>query len=461
MVSWLMPIAVLPKTYTFFFFDSFAQIAVLIFSGFILLKAYMQPKILSTVLPETRTLKIWGVFITLQLILMTYQSYKLGDSPQIYGLLHGFISFIQMILVIWIAYTVQKMVIQKYEDAVKFFKSVIWTFVGYFILIILPQILFILGINGLSKFINLVAKLFERHWLDRDFYNFGSYVTTQFRLNGLEPEASFLALLIGISFAPIILMIIQEPLKTFKRKKYIYWMSIVLMLVIMCVLLLAKTTTGLLMIGLLALIYWVMASNKQKIWLTLLALFALLLLVVAYQNVTSIHNLLNNWLFNKSGTDNRLGGTIGLIGAWFNHPLFGVGYGYEGHYIVQNLPDWSKNNVEYMQVYKNQSYPILNDLFGWLARFGLVFVLCGAWLLAGLLKRAGHVLRQVSNKQDEHSIFYRITIKSFFVTVALIIIVAAITPVNATSWPTLLMLFFYWRVIHIAENDVFTEESEQ
>ena len=113
-----------------------------------------------------------------------------------------------------------------------------------------------------------------------------------------------------------------------------------------------------------------------------------------------------------------------------------------------------------MQIYKNQSYPILNDLFGWLARFGLVFILCGTWLLAGLLKRAANVLRKVYNKHDEHAIFYRITIKSFFVTVAMIIVVAAITPVNATSWPSLLMLFFYWRVIHLAENELRNKEEQ-
>ena len=36
--------------------------------------------------------------------------------------------------------------------------------------------------------------------------------------------------------------------------------------------------------------------------------------------------------------------------------LFGVGYGYEGQYIVDNLPEWSKNNFEYMQVYHKQAY---------------------------------------------------------------------------------------------------------
>jgi hypothetical protein len=61
-------------------------------------------------------------------------------------------------------------------------------------------------------------------------------------------------------------------------------------------------------------------------------------------------------------------------------------------------------------------------------------------------------LGQLNN--PEHIVFYRIVIKAFFVTTAAILIVAAVTPANVTSWPILLMLFFYWRVIHLAEDEV-------
>ena len=78
MVSWLMPFAILPKTYTFFFFDLFSQIAVVVFGLFILVKLYLQPARLEDVLPKTTTLRIWGVFIVAQLILMAYQSFAVG-----------------------------------------------------------------------------------------------------------------------------------------------------------------------------------------------------------------------------------------------------------------------------------------------------------------------------------------------------------------------------------------------
>lgn len=460
MVNWLMPFAILPKTYTFFFFDLFSQIAVVVFGLFILVELYLQPARLEDVLPKTTTLRIWGVFIVAQLILMTYQSFAVGATTRIYGLLHGLMMFIQVILSIWIAYTIQKMLIRSYADAIKFMKSVFITMAVYLGLIVLPQILYLFGLTSLSHWVNPIAHLFERHWANRDFYDSGSYVATSMRVNGFEPEAAYLALLVGIAFSPFLLMLIQEPLKAFKNR-WIYWTALILGAASLGVLLLAKTTTGFLLIGILALVYWLAAPKKQKISLFFLGIVALLGVAFAYVAVPSIHSLLNTWIFQKGGTDNRLGGTIALIKTWLQHPLFGVGYGYEGQYIVDNLPEWSKNNFEYMQVYRKQAYPILNDLFGWLARYGLVFCLTFAWLLFSLIKRSLVILKEITGQFDERSMFYRISIKAFYMTVVVVVVVSAVTPSNVMSWPILLMLFFYWRVVHIAENDVFAKESEE
>lgn len=459
MVNWLMPFAILPKTYTFFFFDLFSQIAVVVFGLFILVKLYLQPKQLEDVLPKTSTLRIWGVFVVIQLILMTYESFVVGATTRVYGLLHGLLMFIQVILSIWMAYTIQKMLIRSYYDAIKFMKSVVITMAVYLGVIVLPQILYLFGFTSLTHWINPIAHLFERHWENRNFYDNGSYVTTSMRVNGFEPEAAYLALLVGIAFSPFLLMLIQEPLRAFKNR-WIYWIAIILGAASLGVLLLAKTTTGFLLIGILALVYWLAAPKKQKISLFFLGIIAVIGVALIYITVPSVHNLLNTWIFQKGGTDNRLGGTIALIRTWLQHPLFGVGYGYEGQYIVDNLPAWSKNNFEYMQVYQHQAYPILNDTFGWLARYGLVFFLIFIWLLFGLVKRSLVVLKELSGKFDQRSMFYRVSIKAFYMTIITVAVVSSVTPSNVVSWPILLMLFFYWRVIHIAENDVFAKESE-
>ncbi|MCS9984508.1 hypothetical protein EFL35_06020 [Weissella paramesenteroides] len=459
MINWLMPFAILPKTYISFFFPLFSQIAVVVFGLFILVKLYLQPKQLEDVLPKTSTLRIWGVFVVVQLILMTYESFVVEATTRVYGLLHGLLMFIQVILSIWMAYTIQKMLIRSYDDAIKFMKSVVITMVVYLGVIVLPQILYLFGFTSLTHWINPIAHLFERHWENRNFYDNGSYVTTLMRVNGFEPEAANLALLVGIAFSPFLLMLIQEPLRAFKNR-WIYWIAIILGAASLGVLLLAKTTTGFLLIGIFALVYWLAAPKKQKISLFFLGIIAVIGVALIYTTVPSVHNLLNTWIFQKGGTDNRLGGTIALIRTWLQHPLFGVGYGYEGQYIVDNLPAWSKNNFEYMQVYQHQAYPILNDTFGWLARYGLVFFLIFIWLLFGLVKRSLVVLKELSGKFDQRSMFYRVSIKAFYMTIITVAVVSSVTPSNVVSWPILLMLFFYWRVIHIAENDVFAKESE-
>ncbi len=76
---------------------------------------------------------------------MAYQSFILGESTQTYGLLHGLVSFLQLVLVIWIAYTVQKMAIQTFDDAVKFIKAAGISLIVYLVVIVLPQIGFVLG----------------------------------------------------------------------------------------------------------------------------------------------------------------------------------------------------------------------------------------------------------------------------------------------------------------------------
>ena len=458
MVNWLMPFAILPKTYTYFFYDIFSQVALLVFSGFILVKLYLKPIELDNILPKTTTLRMWGVFIVIQLGLMTYQSLIIGPTTRVYGLLHGLLMFIQMILVIWIVYTIQKILIQNYDEAFKFIKSVVITLTIYLVLIVIPQILYLFGLTQLENWINPIAHLLERHWEGQNFYQNGSYVTTAKRVSGLEPEAAYLALLIGIAFAPFLVMLIQEPIKAFK-KHWVYWYVCALSLISMLVLLLAKTTTGFLIIAVIVLVYWVAAPKRQKVGLIIFGAIGLIVAIIAYYTISGVHNMLNMWIFEKGGTDNRLGGTIALIKTWLQHPLLGVGYGYEGQYIVDNLPAWSKSNFEYQEVYSTHAYPILNDLFGWLSRYGLIALITFLWLLLGLIKRSLVVLKSLKGRYDEHSSFYRVTIKAFYMTVIIIIIVSSVTPSNVISWPILLMLFFYWRVIHIAEEEMLNNED--
>lgn len=67
MVSWLLPFALLPKTFTSALFENFAQIAFPVFLIFLLVQLNFKPALVQDILPERRTLQIWGALIVCNL----------------------------------------------------------------------------------------------------------------------------------------------------------------------------------------------------------------------------------------------------------------------------------------------------------------------------------------------------------------------------------------------------------
>ena len=74
MVSWLLPFALLPKTFTSALFENFAQIAFPVFLIFLLVQLNFKPALVQDILPERRTLQIWGALIVLQFILFGWHA---------------------------------------------------------------------------------------------------------------------------------------------------------------------------------------------------------------------------------------------------------------------------------------------------------------------------------------------------------------------------------------------------
>lgn len=453
MVSWLLPFALLPKTFTSALFENFAQIAFPVFLIFLLVQLNFKPALVQDILPERRTLQIWGALIVLQFILFGWHALAYGDSDKTYGLIHGWFTFMQLIVVIWFAYTIQKIFIRDADSVFKFLASLIISLVVYLVVVIVPQLAvsFRLPFTGWTNFL---AGLFERHWDSRAWYDAGSYVATQHRINGFEPEAPFLVMLLGLVFGPILVSIVQEPMKGMKNGRRLQKLVWVLIVVLSLVFLMARSTSGYLMVALLGLFTVLFAPRSTRKWLFITGAASLAVVISAYFFVPAIHDIFEKWLFAKQGTDNRLGGAIGLLQTFIHHPFFGVGFGNEGNFIEQFLPGWSKSNSEYINFYSKTAYPVLNDFLGWLARFGAIVVVSAIWLLGGLIVRSVNVYRQLVQSDKPEQIEYRIVIRAFFVIVPLTLMVAMITQINAFSWPMLLMYFFYWRVIHLAEDNV-------
>lgn len=147
-----------------------------------------------------------------------------------------------------------------------------------------------------------------------------------------------------------------------------------------------------------------------------------------YHYLPGVHDMFTRFLLEKHGTENRLGGTIGLLKTIMQHPLFGVGYGFESPYIVENVPSWSKTNLEYQNVYAIYGYPILSGFLGWFARFGLVLVLPMIYVVVQRFKVAWQ-------KQNAASWAY-----VYFVVLAA---VTSMFTFSVFAWPVLVVWFVY------------------
>ena len=449
MVGWLLPVALLPKTITSALFENFAQAAFPILLIFGLIALNLKPALIDDLLPERRTMKLWGIFIVSQLVLFAWYSLKYGESIHTYGLIHGWITFVQFIMAIFFAYVIQKVFIRDADNVVTFLVSLVISLSVYVVFVLVPQL--VVSFHGpLTGWTNGLAHLFERHWDDRSWYDAGSYVATKHRLNGFEPEAPFLVMLLGLVFSPVLVAILQEPIQHFKNGKWLKVLVWGLLCALCVVFLMARSTSGYIMLALVGVFMILFAPKQTRKWFILGGIVFILVMGIAYMTVPVIHHMFEKWLFDKKGTDNRLGGTIGLALTFLHHPLVGVGYGNEGYFIEQYLPAWSKHNSEYLNFYSKTSYPILNDMLGWLARFGLIALLIGGWLLGNLISKAGHVYHSLRGVRDVDAIVYRIVLRAFFIMVPMALIMASITQINAFSWPMLLMYFFYWRTIQLA-----------
>ncbi len=211
MVNCLLPVAMFPKTFTNFFFENMAQIAFPIFLIFVLVKLYLQPALVNELVPERRTLQIWGAMVGIQFILFGWQAIRHNESIHTYGLLHGWMAFVQLLIIIWAAYAVQKVFIRDGIDVEKFIRSLVVTLAVYLVFVVVPQLLVTLHLP-FTGWTNALAGLFERRWADRGWYDDGSYVATINRVNGFEPEAPFLVMLLGLVFSPVLIGIVHEPI---------------------------------------------------------------------------------------------------------------------------------------------------------------------------------------------------------------------------------------------------------
>lgn len=316
------------------------------------------------------------LLLCFQFISMMISYLKIGSNSLNLNPIKQFVLLVIFILCITIHYLVVKLTINTNKNIERFIKGNGIALI-LVLLIAFLQFLYLLAPNLFGNMAAFIGSHLENR-VDRDWYVNGSYVQTLQRLNGLNSEASYLAVQLIVVFAPFLLASIKNKFNIFStNKKYNPMLFYFLLISIITILFFAKTTTGIIAASLIVLFLWFSLPLKRKYMFTLSVVLICLLISSWMINNPIIIETLNNTLFNKDvgSTQNRSGSTVALIITWLQNIVLGVGWGYHDYFIFENVPEWSKNNYEYQNVFSAENfYPILSVISGWLAEFGTISI---------------------------------------------------------------------------------------
>ncbi|MCT4375944.1 O-antigen ligase family protein [Leuconostoc suionicum] len=456
MAAFLLPITFFPKTYSYSFAETTMMIAFPVFALLILLQIYRFPSRIAKIIPSAQSFLLAGFFLVMQFISMFLSYQRSGDSIQTTGIIRSMIFLAGWIVTVYMSWALIVLTVTNHKEERLFIKSGLISLLIYMVIVLVPQLLVTLNNFSIRPYVNAIAHLFERHWMGRDFYAAGSYAVNNYRLNGFEPEAAFLANLLGVVYLPIILGIAITKQNFWHFKKHVAlekWFNWAFIGSILMFLVLARTTTGLITLVVAAVLWFLWSKRDDKIILIIFGIIAIVGIALGYFFVQPIHDIFYNFLFNKQGTSNRLGGTIALVLTFLSHPLFGVGYGFTGYFIMDYVPKSTTYNPEFQQVYKHIGYPVLSDGIGWFATYGLVIMIPALWMLARLIIRSLVVQRELKIRQPENWQWHLGTQISFMIMIILVA-VSSLFVIQIFLWPYLLMFFFYRQMLINQEKEL-------
>lgn len=453
MSTLLIPISMFVKSYIHSLPTLMQSVPIYFFGLFFCYKIYVNPNKINQISISYRVLEVYSVVLVSQLLMILY-SYTVATRKEITsglttGPVNTFVFFANLCLV----YALVCLIIETDLDEKSFFKSIVITLIVYLAIVLLPQVLATVS-SIPDRWVNLIGRFLEAHHEGRTFYDNGSYVTTLHRVNGLDPEASFFAAKMGIIFVPVVLAILKNKYNVISGKTndklYLYWILLVLMMI---TLFFAKTSTGMLVIVMVVVSLFFVVGKKQRLYLWTALILGILGIIVLYFVSGYVHGLLNQYLFEKSGTDNRLGGTIALFRTFIHYPLFGVGYGYTSNYNFMYVPKWTTHNAEYMYVYMKSKagYPDLSQMGSILASYGLIAAVPVCIYINNKLRKVKDLKSMLlkKSKSDAKSVFLN-TVMDSFIFYLIYLVVLSLFSFNIQDEIYLLMFMFYIRVINNA-----------
>lgn len=443
MSSWLIFFSLFVKQYFLSLPQPFTVIPFFIFAYYLVYRIRVDRiNLLTLPILSPKVVLYFSLLSVSEIFLLIWNYSKFGSTSQDLNVLGSFLTFSSLIFSFLFVWIILNFSINNDFQMKNYVDGTIKSFVFLFVIVLIPQLLVSTGHNFFLSWVNNLDKLFLPRWQRPEDYTQGSYVSTMHRVNGNEIEPAFLAGQLSIVFLPWILSAIKHRYSFFKNKylnKYFVQINYLLLLLIFITLGFAKTTTGLLTILVTAVVLIMDNKGKLRRFFIYTEVFIFLLALFAYYNVASINFLLNNYLFAKGGFSaaNRSGGTIGLFLTFLHYPLFGVGYGYIGHYLMEYVPRNSRLNNEYINGFSH-NYVVLSNWGGFLAQYGIIFTLPIIRKVRELFYNFDHAI-----SQDNFGLFIKDAAKYTMIFFA----VLALFDFNWLSYYSLISVFVFGRFV--------------
>ncbi|PGR00703.1 O-antigen ligase family protein [Priestia megaterium] len=352
------------------------------------------------------------ISLGLQLIAIL-SSYGRIDNP-IYNKnpISGLIGFMVFLGFLFLHYIIVKILVSNNREIELFLKGAFWSTIILLFVTYLQYLYLLLPNSPVSNLVALFGKVFEsRNNYTPEWYVNGSYVQTVNRINGFFSEPGNLAGHLSIICLPFILAAIKNKFDIFKRnKKYSALKYYFLLFAIIGMLLLAKTSTGLVAIIVVLILFWITLPLMRKLTFGFIILLLVVVFFYEYHTNPYVYSLVDEFVFGKSdssSTDNRLGGTLGLLYTFLHHPITGIGNGYYHYYLEKYIPAWSKFNSEYINFASiRHSFPIMSIILGWLAQYGILIVTFFIVYIIKLVKGIHRLINKLGKDSSDY-LFYK------------------------------------------------------
>lgn len=416
MASVLMPISLLVKHYITMTQNMyFSEICIYLF-GLLAIYVWLSKRRQNfriRMLFDERVLVFFALFIISQFIMMMI-SYYTFNNGYFSTPVRGMVTLLVFLFFVFFHYAVVKIIVISEKDIKHFIKgSLISTLILLFVTYSQQLYLTFPTSPALNKLMDFYGTFFEaRDAGEMSWYTNGSLVQTLYRINGFFTESAMLAAQIAIICLPFILAAIKNRYDIFNFKKYDVYSGIIyhlILVLLLGMLLLARTTTGIFAIVISMVYFWVLLPKKRKIAYGIVFCLALLFAFYLYKTNNNVHSIIYTYIFGKTSsfsTDNRIGNTIGLLVTFLHAPILGVGHGYTYHYLLSFTPKWSTHNIEFADfVNVRHSIPLLSIFSGWLAQYGILFV---SILIIYIVKLQKNIFQLIRMQHESNSyVFYK------------------------------------------------------